>query len=206
MRKKHLLGWANYLTYARIVTIPLFVVLMSWITPAPGLPTAMDVCLNWLVTLFFILSGFTDVVDGYLARRGGDSGTFGKFLDPLADKLVTTAVLVMLIYLNRLPAWIAVVLISREITITALRGMAISEGLVIAASQWGKRKSLLEHFALSGLLIYYPMWGLNFHVMGLWLIYGTMIVSVASGVHYIWQFFAEVLEQQSNQKELFEEE
>ncbi len=102
----------------------------------------------------------------------------------------------MLIPMQRLSAWIAIILISREIAITALRGMAISEGIIIAASQWGKRKSLIETFALIALLVYYPFWQIQFAAIGKVLIGLTMIISLGSGVHYIWCFFSEVLERQ----------
>lgn len=196
MKKKHLLGLANYLTYGRIASIPLLLILMSFISPASQLPSRGDLFLNWLVVGLYIVTAVTDMVDGYIARRRESTGNFGKFLDPLADKLVTSAILIMLIPMGRISAWIPIILISREIAITALRGMAISEGIVIAASEWGKRKSIVEAFALGGFLIYYPTWGINFGGVAKVLIGITLVISLGSGVHYILSFFQEVLERQ----------
>jgi CDP-diacylglycerol--glycerol-3-phosphate 3-phosphatidyltransferase len=196
MKKKHLLGPANYLTYGRIASIPVILILMSFISPAHVIPTRGDLVLNWVVFVLFVISSLTDVVDGYIARRYESTGSFGKFLDPLADKLVTSAILIMLIPMGRISAWIPIILISREIAITALRGMAANEEIVIAASQWGKRKSVIENIALGTLIIYYPFWDINFYGIAQVLIYLTMIISLGSGVHYIWKFFQEVLDRQ----------
>lgn len=196
MKKKHLLGAANYLTYGRIASIPVLLVLMSFISHASEVPTRSDLILNWVSLILFIIVSITDIIDGYLARRRESTGSFGKFLDPLADKLVTSAILIMLIPMGRLSFWIPIILISREITVTGLRGMAISEGIEIAASVWGKRKSFMESFALGSLIIYYPTWGIHFKAIGYVLIGLTMIISIGSGVHYIVRFFQEVLERQ----------
>jgi CDP-diacylglycerol--glycerol-3-phosphate 3-phosphatidyltransferase len=194
MKKKHLLGPANYLTYGRIASIPVILMLMSLVSPAHEIPSRNDLIINWVAFGLFIISSITDVIDGYIARRYESTGSFGKFLDPLADKLVTSAILIMLIPMGRLSAWVPIILISREIAITALRGMAISEGIVIAASKWGKRKSVIETFALGALLIHYNFWGLNFNGIGQVLIWMTIIISIGSGIHYMWRFFQEVLE------------
>lgn len=198
MKKKHLLGPANYLTYGRIASIPIILVLMSLLSPAGVAPSRNDIIITWVMMALYIISSLTDAVDGYIARRYESTGSFGKFIDPLADKLVTSAILIMLIPMGRISAWIPIILISREIAITALRGMAISEEIVIAASQWGKRKSVIESFALGALLIYYPLWGVNFYLIGQVLIGLTIIISLGSGVHYIWNFFREVLERQKS--------
>lgn len=196
MKKKHFLGAANYLTYGRIASVPVFIVLMSFISPASSVPTRMDILLSWVALILMIITGFTDVIDGYLARRGESTGSFGKFIDPLADKLFTAAILIMLIPLERIAAWVVVVLLSREIAVTALRGMAVSEGIEIAASQWGKRKTVMEHFALGALLLYYPIGGVNIHLIGQILIGLTLIIALGSGIHYTIRFFQEVLERQ----------
>ena len=192
LTKGQLLGWANYLTYGRIATIPVFLLLLSFIAPANRSPTQWDIWLSWITTILFVLSALTDVVDGVIARRHGTTSVYGKFLDPLADKLFTTAILIMLIPLQRVSAWITVILICREILVTAVRAMAAAEDIVIAASVWGKRKTVLEHFALGALLIYYPFWGINPHLIGLVLIWITVIISLGSGGHYVYSFFREI--------------
>jgi CDP-diacylglycerol--glycerol-3-phosphate 3-phosphatidyltransferase len=196
MKKKHLLGLANYLTYGRIASIPVLLFFMSFIAPASFAPSRADIFLSWLVTILFTISAFTDAIDGYIARRRESTGSFGKFLDPMADKLVLSSLLIMLIPMGRLSAWIAIILIAREIAVTALRGMAVSEDIEIAASEWGKRKTMIGNFALGALLIYYPTWGLNFRTIGTVLMWLTMIISLGSGIHYIVRFFQIVLERQ----------
>lgn len=192
LTKGQLFGWANYLTYGRIASIPIFLLLLSFIAPADRIPTRWDLWVSWITACLFMLGALSDVVDGIIARRTGMSTVYGKFLDPLADKLFTTAILIMLIPLQRISAWITVVLICREILVTAVRAMAAAEGIVIAASVWGKRKTVFEHIALTALLIHYPFWGVDPHAVGMVLIWITVIISLGSGVHYVYAFFREI--------------
>ncbi len=194
LTRKQMLGWANYLTYARIAVAPVMVALLYFIDPSRD-PSRWNVFFSWVAAILFAVTGITDIVDGYLARRREGSGTssFGQFIDPLADKLVMAAVLIMLIPLGRLWAWIVILLISREIVVTAVRAMAAGEGIVIAASLWGKRKTAIEICGLTALLIHYPFWGVNPRTVGLVLIALTVIASIGSGAHYIWSFFSEIL-------------
>ena len=104
----------------------------------------------------YALAALTDMIDGWLARRQGLVSVLGQFLDPLADKLIVAAVLVWLVGMGRMPAWAVVLLLSREITITALRGIASSEGLVIAAGAGGKFKTALQFVGLICLILGYP--------------------------------------------------
>lgn len=196
---RQMLGWANYVTYGRIAIVPVLVGFLYWINPAKDLswfkPTGFNVFLSWFCALLFVATALTDLVDGYLARRGhgGGSSVFGKFIDPLADKLLSTAVFIMLVELGWLGAWVAILLIARDIVITAIRAMAMGEGLVIAASDWGKKKTALQSCAITALLIHYPFWGLNPVATGRVLIWLTLIVSIGSAIHYIWVFFRAVL-------------
>jgi CDP-diacylglycerol--glycerol-3-phosphate 3-phosphatidyltransferase len=116
---KQLLTWPNILTGMRFAMIPLFVVLLSLEQ------TTLIAFLAWLV---FALAAFTDWLDGYLARKFDNETVFGKLMDPLADKLLVIAALVMLIPLDRIPAWVCVLIISREVFITGVRGLAASTG------------------------------------------------------------------------------
>jgi len=196
MKKKHLLGLANYLTYGRIATIPVFILMLSFISPAGEMPSKWDYVLSYAATILFFLSGLTDAIDGYIARRRESTGNFGKFLDPLADKLFAATILIMLIPLDRIAAWVVVIVIVREFTVTSLRAMAVSEDLVIAASEWGKRKTFMEIFALGSLLLYYPTWGIQWSSVGSVLLFLTVIISLGSGIHYVWRFFQVVLARQ----------
>ena len=192
LTRGQLLGWANYLTYGRIASIPIFLLLLSLIAPTDRIPSRWDIWVSWITACLFFLGAVSDVVDGIIARRTGMSTVYGKFLDPLADKLFTTAILIMLIPLQRISAWITVVLICREILVTAVRAMAAAEGIVIAASIWGKRKTVFEHIALTALLIYYPFWGLDPHAVGIVFVWITVIISLGSGAHYVYAFFREI--------------
>ncbi len=138
------LNWANRVTLLRVVFIPVFVVSML-----AGMP-------DWgpiLAAALFTLLAATDAVDGYLARSRNEITTFGKFLDPLADKLLVTAALVALVELGELPSWIALVIISREFIVSGLRMVAIAEGKVIAASAYGKAKTVFQVVAIVGFIV-----------------------------------------------------
>src|SRR5262249_38229629 len=126
-----LLGIANYLTYARIALDPIVVALLMGIQPDQIERQSLNIFLSWTAMAFFVVAQVSDVVDGYYARKYGVSSSFGKFIDPLADKLLSTAGLIMLVELGRVSAWIAILLIAREIIITGLRGIAASEGVEI---------------------------------------------------------------------------
>ena len=134
---------------------------------------------------------------GIWRESGGGLGS-GEISDPLADKLIVTAVLIFLVELGRVPAWVVVVLIARDLAITGLRSIASSEGIVIAASSGGKIKTALQLVALTMLILHfrYPLLGmgtvLDFHVLGAVLLYASLVVSVYSGAQYIYAFFRSV--------------
>jgi nicotinamide-nucleotide amidase len=145
---------ANSVTLARMVLIPLFLVALladwpAWVD-APQLIVRLK---PWIAAAVFTLLAATDGVDGYLARRRNEVTTFGKFLDPLADKLLVTAALLALVELAVLPAWIAFVIVSREFIVSGLRMVASAEGMVIAASWYGKLKTVLQIVAIILFLI-----------------------------------------------------
>ncbi len=145
---------ATSVTLARMFFIPLFLVVLladwpSWIG-ASGLVAALR---PWIAAAVFGLLAATDGVDGYLARSRNEVTTFGKFLDPLADKLLVTAALLALVELDKLPAWVAFVIISREFIVSGLRMVASAEGMVIAASWYGKVKTVIQIIAILLFLI-----------------------------------------------------
>ncbi len=192
--RDQLLGIANYLTYARIAVVPVVLLLMSWIDDSDTLSLSSNIALGWVSMILLTLAGFSDVVDGIYARRYGITSSFGKFLDPLADKLLTISVMVMLLKMGRIDVWFVVLLTARDVTITALRSMASAEGIEIAASGWGKKKTLMHMIALGFLQVHYPAIGLDPQRIGTILIWFTLAISLGSGLHYIWAFFSEVLE------------
>jgi len=138
---------ANRITILRMVFIPVFlVVLLGELPHGIVAPSWWLVAQPWLAALIFAILAATDAVDGHIARSRGQITTFGKFIDPLADKLLVTAALV--VDLERLPSWIALVIISRELVVSGLRMVAVAEGRVIAASSHGKVKTVLQVVAI----------------------------------------------------------
>ncbi len=173
----------NSITVGRICAIPLVVVLLLF----PG-PTMCQIAM-WV----FVIACITDVVDGFLARRMGLTSTMGAFLDPLADKLLVMAAMVMLIPLDRLPAWMVVALLAREITITALRGIAANEGIVIAAGKMGKYKTAFQDTALGFLIFHYEWHGIDAHSVGMVLMWFALAYSLISGWGYLKGFVKAVM-------------
>jgi CDP-diacylglycerol--glycerol-3-phosphate 3-phosphatidyltransferase len=174
-------SWAtpNLLTGARIAAVPVVVVLLLF--PGPWV--------SFMAALCFMLAGATDFLDGFLARRHRLVSRLGKFMDPLADKLLVSAALIMLIPLGRVPAWMAFLIIGRELTVTGLRGLAAAEGIILAPDRWGKVKTMLQMAALTALILHYPYDGINFHGLGMWLLWLALIATLVSGVSYFWGFF-----------------
>ena len=178
------------LTWLRIVAIPIFVAVYylpdTWLSP---------VAKNWTAMGIFSAAAITDWLDGYLARKWGETSAFGAFLDPVADKLMVTSVMVFMVALGRVPAWLVVVLIARDLAITGLRSIASSEGIVIAASRGGKIKTALQLVGLTLLLVHfrYPLLGLgisiDYNSAGLGLLYISLAASLFSGMDYVVVFF-----------------
>jgi nicotinamide-nucleotide amidase len=139
------IGLANWITIIRMTLIPVFlVVLLGQFGPSE---TWSD-WRPWLAAAVFTVLAATDAVDGYVARSRNEVTTFGKFIDPMADKLLVTAALVGLVELGSLPGWVAIVIIGRELVVSGLRMVAVAEGVVIAASPWGKVKTVFQIIAL----------------------------------------------------------
>jgi CDP-diacylglycerol--glycerol-3-phosphate 3-phosphatidyltransferase len=167
----------NILTVFRIVLIPLLVVLLTDPRPMASV----------LAALTFFVASLSDFFDGYLARRWGISTTFGQLLDPLADKLIVAAALIMLAGMTRtpaVPAWMAAVIIGRELAVTGLRAVALGQGIVVAAEELGKYKMLFQMFAVHGLLLHYNFLGVDFHVAGMYFLWIALVVSLWSGIDY----------------------
>jgi CDP-diacylglycerol--glycerol-3-phosphate 3-phosphatidyltransferase len=161
----------NVLTLLRILLVPVVVVALLDETPNGDL----------LAAIVFALASATDWVDGYLARSRGAITTFGKLMDPIADKLLVVAALVALVSLDRLAAWVAMVIIARELAVTMSRMAATNMGLVIAANRWGKAKTVFQVATIFLLIAVNgsPAW-LDA------LVYVTVGVTVISGVEYFF--------------------
>jgi len=135
---------ANRITLLRVAFIPVFLVALLGRWPNWG---------PWVAAAVFTILAATDAVDGYVARSRNEVTTFGKFIDPLADKLLVTAALVALVELTSLPAWIAIVIISRELVVSGLRMVAVAEGRVIDASDYGKLKTVAQIVAIIAFIL-----------------------------------------------------
>lgn len=135
---------ANKLTMLRIFLVPIFLIFIAM----KGIPYG-----TILATLVFIIASLTDQLDGYIARSRNQVTTFGKFMDPLADKLLVTSALISLVELGLIPSYAAIIIIAREFAVSGLRTIAASEGKIIAASWWGKIKTVIQIIAIILLLI-----------------------------------------------------
>lgn len=182
----------NLLTMGRMVLIPLVLYFLYRGSP-------LD-C--FFATLVFTGAAITDFLDGYLARRQGLESVLGKFLDPLADKLIVMATLVWLVTMGRIGAWVVILLLAREITITALRAVASSQGLVIAAGRGGKSKTALQFIGIVCLLLGYPyhldFWFVDLGMIdmvhvGRALVVLSLFFSITSAFQYT-RFFVEAVE------------
>lgn len=179
----------NILTMMRIAAIPVLAVLLTSPTRSAGF---------WAAALFS-LAAITDWLDGYLARRMQIVTVFGKFLDPIADKLIVMAALIMILPYDRVPAWMVLVILGREIIITGLRGIASNEGIVIAASDLGKFKTIFQLVAIIGLLLHFdynwflgiehPLLHVNMHNAGMFFFWIATVLTVWSGADYLIKFF-----------------
>lgn len=136
----------NKLTIFRIFLVPLMVII-----PFLGLDNKyLGIPVQYLIIdLIFIIASITDKLDGFLARKNNQVTTFGKFLDPLADKILVLAAMIMLVEMNKLPAWIPIIILAREFMISGYRLIAVEkEGKVIGASKWGKLKTVTQMIAI----------------------------------------------------------
>jgi CDP-diacylglycerol--glycerol-3-phosphate 3-phosphatidyltransferase len=180
----------NGITLARIASIPVFLVFTWYESRANSLVAA----------LLFTAAGATDFLDGWVARRRGLVTVIGKFMDPLADKLVVVSALVMLVHLGRVAAWLVIIIMAREFIVTGLRTIAMSEGIVIAASQEGKYKTSLQLAGISFLILHYS-YPVDFLVrtveidsnrIGSLLLYLSLALSVWSAIRYVALFLRAV--------------
>ncbi|MCH3943160.1 MAG: CDP-diacylglycerol--glycerol-3-phosphate 3-phosphatidyltransferase [Atopobiaceae bacterium] len=175
---------ANVVTVVRIALIPVFLVLVSLSVPPTGAVSPSRMA----VAVFFALLAMTDKLDGYLARSRGEVTTFGKFLDPIADKLVVTTALLVLLVWQVVPVWMVVVIIAREFLVSGIRMVVATQGVVIAASGLGKWKTATTMCAIVGYLLAYslPDGGLASFLgvcstLALW---AAVILTIVSGLDY----------------------
>ncbi|WP_248926300.1 CDP-diacylglycerol--glycerol-3-phosphate 3-phosphatidyltransferase [Paenibacillus hamazuiensis] len=177
---------ANRITLARIFLVPIIMFFLLVKVKFPHIRVEQfSITYNQIIAaLIFIIAASTDSLDGYIARKRKLVTNLGKLLDPLADKLLVSAVLVSLVEMGKLDAWIAIVIISREFAITGLRQIALLEGLVMAASKWGKWKTAAQITAIISLLINnFPFAFINFR-FDLFASWVAVIITIYSGIDY----------------------
>jgi len=177
--KRKIINLPNCITMVRISFIPvLFLLLLS-----PG--QTMSLVLAFL----FIAVSFTDLLDGYVARKYKIVTTMGKFLDPIADKLVINTAMILMIPIGRIPAWVVAIIVIRDFAVDGIRNIASAEGMIIQASPLGKRKTLCQIFAVSALMIHYPFFGIDAHAVGTVILYLALLLTLISGVDYFLKFY-----------------
>lgn len=164
----------NAITLGRIALIPLFVYLAY--EPGPWR--------SFFAALVFLVAALTDLLDGYLARRMNDVTALGKLLDPVADKLLMMAGLVMLVALSLAQAWVVIVILGREMAVTGLRAIAASEGVVMPADVWGKWKTVAQATAIVMLFLSWRFWIFDVGVIGTWVLWASMVLALISGGRY----------------------
>lgn len=174
----HNLNLPNLLTLSRIFLVPFILAGMA--------QAGRWSCL--FAVMAFGLAAFTDFIDGYLARSGNQVTRLGKFLDPLADKVLVCSVLVMLVQLGWVAAWVAILIICRDILVTGLRAIAADEGVVIAADNFGKAKTIMQMLALAPLILHHTWFGVPMHDLGIFLLYIALALTIFSGCNYFWSF------------------
>ncbi len=177
---------ANKITLARIFLVPIIMFFLLVKVKFPHIRIeSFSITYNQIIAaLIFIIAASTDGLDGYIARKQKIITNLGKLLDPLADKLLVTAALVSLVEMDKLDAWIAIVIISREFAVTGLRQIALLEGKVLAASKWGKWKTATQITAIIALLINnFPFFfiGFRFDLLASWV---AAIITIYSGIDY----------------------
>ena len=181
---------ANKLTVMRMILVPIFLVFLVFDCIPYG---------KLVATALFIIASITDKLDGYIARSRNQVTNFGKFMDPLADKLLVTAAIISLVELNCIPAWAVVVIIAREFAVSGLRTIAASDGTVIAASWWGKIKTVIqmisillllvkvsisEYTFLSNLIGGAKVSSWIFNSLSIYMFYIAVVITIISGVDY----------------------
>src|SRR3989338_3146565 len=179
--RKRYFNLPNYITLGRVVAVLALMGIMLFMKEGGAL-------LSFIAAAFFLTTMLSDLVDGYYARKYNITSTFGKFFDPLADKLIFLVAMVLMIPLERIPAWMVALFMLREIIVSALRSVAIDEGIIIAANRWGKYKTAFTTAATAALLIHYPLFGVEWRLIGWCFLWPALILSIGSGVHYTWGF------------------
>ena len=181
-RRRDTFNLPNTITMARISVVPFLFFLLA--SPGPF----------WSIVLaaLFVAASITDFLDGFIARRYNLVTTMGKFLDPLADKLIVNTAMILMIPIGRIDAWIVAVIIIRDFIVDGIRTIASSDGIYIQASVLGKQKTLAQIFAVTALMIHHPFFGLDAHLVGTIILYVAFFLTIYSGIDYLVKFYREI--------------
>jgi CDP-diacylglycerol--glycerol-3-phosphate 3-phosphatidyltransferase len=171
---KNLINGPNQLTLFRIAAVPVIIVLLLF----PN-----RIC-TLIAGFLFSAAAITDYLDGFLARKRGLVTTLGKIMDPVADKLLVSSAFILLTSLGWVPAWMACIIIGRELAVTGLRNIIAEKGEDLSASNLGKYKTGFQIAAIIPLMIHYPFFGLNVQVIGTLFLWGALVFTIWSGADY----------------------
>jgi CDP-diacylglycerol---glycerol-3-phosphate 3-phosphatidyltransferase len=174
----------NFLTLGRILLVPPIVVLLLFDAKFPSA----------VAGIVFLIASLTDFFDGFIARRFKLESSFGRFLDPIADKVLVTSALIMLIALGRVQAWIVMLIITREVAVSALRAITKSWDTTLKPSRVGKFKAFVQFAAVVPLIVHYEyefIIPINFQLIGTVLIYVALFLTLWSGIDYFIKFYRE---------------
>ncbi len=183
----------NFLTMGRMILVPPIVILLLFEGKIPAV----------IAAFLFVIASLTDFLDGLLARRLRVESSFGRFLDPIADKVLVTSTLIMLIALGRIEAWIVMLIITREVAVSALRAITKSWDTTLAPSPVGKLKTVFQFLAIVPLIIHYQYHifvPIDFHLIGTVLIYVALILTLWSGIDYFVKFYREYEARESEEQ------
>jgi CDP-diacylglycerol--glycerol-3-phosphate 3-phosphatidyltransferase len=183
LNREQIMTLPNGVTIIRVVAIP-FILFMLFYSGRGY---------QFITALLFLAAAITDTLDGYLARRRGMVTTLGKFLDPLADKLLVVTALIALIPARGIPIWMVIVIVGREIAITGLRGIAVSQDIIISASTWGKYKTFFEGASIFFFILNGGLVSFNFYWVGIGLLWVALFLAVLSGIDYFQKFLKSII-------------
>lgn len=172
----------NTITLIRIAVVPFLFVLLA----SPG-----ELC-SLILAILFVAASLTDLLDGYIARKYQLITTMGKFLDPIADKLIVNTAMILMIPIGRIPAWIVAITIMRDLIVDGIRSISSSDGLFVQASPLGKQKTLAQIIAVTALMIHYPIFGIDAHFVGMIILYIAFFLTMYSGADYCIKFFRHI--------------
>lgn len=172
----------NTITLLRIGVVPFLFILLK----NPGEFWSL------ILAILFVIASVTDFFDGYIARKYQMITTMGKFLDPIADKIIVNSAMILLIPIGRIPAWIVAITIIRDLIVDVIRSIASSEGIYIQASIWGKQKTFTQIVAVTALIINYKLFGIDAHAFGMVALYIALFLTIYSGIDYFAKLYKSV--------------